>query len=244
LVGISQSPNHSNGILPFQLDKPGYISHALAALVIYCLYNTVICWSHLRSQIELPRIQISDFFVVLLISIGSLLVFISDIIPWDSVLIRLFGEPRDDRHGAWALLIPLALGAVGFVVSIVGYKLSNRLTRLIENSSKIFKTKIHILLERSDWILIFNPQSANARKEIEFRRDGTIGKGQNDNEDAWAVVDGHLEIYKKDGSLQNRFILLRGGSEWKSTDEPQADAVRRGIPGQRIILKPSETEKT
>ena len=66
-VGISQKDGFSGGILPFQLDNPGYIPHALAVLVLYSIYNTAICWSQLISEVEIPGIRSRDFFVVIFI---------------------------------------------------------------------------------------------------------------------------------------------------------------------------------
>ena len=58
-----------------------------------------------------------------------------------------------------------------------------------------------------EWIFEFAPASAiHGRKKLTFNADGTIGMGQNKNEDHWEMeTAGTLAIWRHDGTLQNRF---------------------------------------
>ena len=130
----------------------------------------------------------------------------------------------------------MATVSVVFTAALVAYVSFVRARRqLREVRSKIDLEKI---LASELWILNYNPRSAAASKYIQFLSDGTVGEGRNENESSWAVLEGLLTIWKQDGSLQNRFRYNDAQQRFESTDEPEADAMKRGIRGQSIYRPP------
>lgn len=229
VVGISQKELTSGGLLPFHLDKPGYIPHALAILVLYGIYNSTVCWAQFTSENDqISRIRSRDFVVIISIALVALATFLTTALAehlgsiWEAI----------KRFDNFALMTTVTIAVAMFGLIIFEY--AKRLSRDLSSEKRNTKTKLAILLKELEWTLDFNPNAAGARKRISFNDDGTIGDGANENECSWAIVDNFLEIYKIDGTLQNRFTVEAGGSVWRSTNDPEADAVRRGIKDQAI----------
>lgn len=236
-IGISQKEDLSGSLLPFKFNNPDYIPHALAVVVIYCLYNTVICWAQLASEIEIPRVRYRDYYIVIFLSSASLLGFLLSLLPDGFSLIGIW-EYINGNIKALARILAFISGGMGLlvVVTIIISLYSDRLSLKLSAQKRQLRTKLHVLLESGEWTLVFNPKHSKGEKDIIFLSDGSIGTGKNSNENSWAINKGFLEIYRADGSLQNRFVLERSGTSWQSTNDEEADAVRRGIRDQRIIL--------
>jgi hypothetical protein len=75
--------------------------------------------------------------------------------------------------------------------------------------------------------LIYNPAKPGATKDISFLPDGQIGRGKNQNETSWRVVDDALlEILNADGAVHNRFEFDPKQRILVSTNDSDTIAVR------------------
>lgn len=74
---------------------------------------------------------------------------------------------------------------------------------------------------------VFNP-GKHMTKEVTFLPDGLIGEGRNDNEQAWRIRKGCLEILALDGNVYSRFRFDHTQGRFKHTNDPDL----RSIPGQ------------
>jgi hypothetical protein len=84
-------------------------------------------------------------------------------------------------------------------------------------------------LLQSGWALNFNPKNQQMRKPISFEPDHTIGTGRNDNEHRWELSGQTLEIWRKNGDLQNRFRYDASGERFVCTDDSDAAGIPRQV---------------
>ena len=75
---------------------------------------------------------------------------------------------------------------------------------------------------------VFNPAGGQS-KPLSFLQNGEIGKGRNDNENRWRIVDGRLEILNSDGGVYSRFVLLDNNEFLHHTDDPDTRSLRGQI---------------
>lgn len=94
-----------------------------------------------------------------------------------------------------------------------------------KNRRQRIDTTLDLLKKSSNWELTFNPNIPNGKKIIQFKDDGTIGSG-NDNESSWRIAEGLLEIFKKDGSLQSRFRHIPGKNIFEHTNDSDTLSLR------------------
>jgi hypothetical protein len=79
------------------------------------------------------------------------------------------------------------------------------------------------------WILVFNPP--NRMKPISFLPNGLVGLGQNNNEHAWRINAGKLELVQNDGRVHSRFHFYPRNSSFLHTNDPDTLSIK----GQYIV---------
>ena len=91
------------------------------------------------------------------------------------------------------------------------------------------------------FLFTFNPKTRQS-KYVTFLANGQIGEGQNQNEHAWRIRRGLLEIFAADGAIYSRFRHDKGSGHLNHTN----DADLRSIHGQYLepslvrVTKPAE----
>jgi hypothetical protein len=101
--------------------------------------------------------------------------------------------------------------------------------------TKVQKTGLAEILLAGPWILNFNPNHSEGKKEISFLANGRVGTGANSNEYRWQLLDGTLRIFRETGALQNDFKFDEQSGNFVCTNNSFA----KGYKGQLIYRHPS-----
>lgn len=231
-VGLEPVPNRSFQLFPFQLKNPDLLPHILAVASIYLMYNTSIAWGILRATSERHRLESVDFWTLIIAASVVLAIYI-----YSKVLPPAREELSSIVSGftlssITAVIIAALSGTIAVIASMSSAKIKE--LRTVRIHLTVREQLVHELTNQ-DWMLFFNPKHKNARKVINFSKNGEIHEGQNENEHSWYLDGSELVITKEDGSLQNRFNFDATDSVFKSTNDPNADALKRGIADQLLI---------
>jgi hypothetical protein len=127
-----------------------------------------------------------------------------------------------------ALITAGVLGVLAWFAGPLRWLVQNRALRQLLSNGRRF-------------LFTFNPKTGQS-KYITFLADGKIGEGQNQNEHAWRIRRGLLEIFAADGAIYSRFRHDKVTGHLKHTN----DADLRSIHGQYLepslvrVAKPAE----
>lgn len=233
VVGIE--PNDNSSIFPFKLNNVELLSEFLAVGLAYFLYQVVLFWAGQHDEIKsLGHFKVDhraclmiggfslgiwsfEWFEIVLLWLSDKLSFITDI----SVLIVV---PD--------FIIPLIASVVFVLSAIKGMQARARiLVDLSELQATARGHAISIRLLTDKWILIYNPKRREGYKELQFKKDGVIGKGANENEHSWRTRNGLLELLDSSGSVYSRFRYIEPADAFEHTN----DSDTRSLPDQRIV---------
>lgn len=222
LLGGIKPEDHGNA-LGFKISDPALIPSAVFCMLVYSLYQYMFAWSlqtdELRSRVRY------DFLVtagVALAVIGAFFVF--------------YAAPLLINLGFRLVLLAGVLIAAA-VLGHVLYK-NTELWRWKSEALSLRKSTVRDRLLQPGWHLNFNAKHPNGSKSLEFLEDGGIGEGRNDNEHTWTLEGQILAIRRSNDTLQNRFRYDEATDRFISTDDAEADAVKRGYKGQYIFRLP------
>lgn len=231
-VGIESTGKNAIHFFPFRISNTGTLPHLLAVLTLYLMYNMSIAWGILSANSNLHKLEGIDFKVLIAVSGISLTIY-SYI-----QLLPLATEKLDAVVTGLSLTTTLSLviaAMFGAMVSSISIFMSTVKRLKIVKNKKARRDHLFNQITTQDWMLIYNPARKHARKLINFSASGEIQEGSNENEYSWHIDDGQLVILRKDGSLQNTFIQDERTGTFKSTNDPTADALKRGIKDQVIL---------
>jgi hypothetical protein len=162
----------------------------LFSITVYLLYQYWIAWSFQTDSLK-KKIQ-HDFFVT--------------VVPTAIVIAYYLYVSLGDKIAVLASNAPIAaaIGAIGGAAAFWMWQAARLRASRLENVSLRSRTIKDRLFENG-WKLNFNPRLAQGTKPISFKKDGTIGDGQNNNESRWRWDGDALELIRADGSVHNRF---------------------------------------
>jgi len=126
-------------------------------------------------------------------------------------------------------LVPTLLGAT-VIIAVTFWSMYLRVFIRERETAQLRQDLIN-----GDWVMNYNPQLNNAQKRIQFLPDGRIGEGSNENETSWTASNELLTLWRMNGDLQNKFRYDTKTRMLASTNEPTADAMKRGIRDQLIF---------
>jgi hypothetical protein len=230
-IGLDFSSKGSGSMLPVSLRDINLLDEIFVVLVIYFIFQTSLFWSAQAMAVRtLPQYRL-DFLATLAISVFALLSYVIPIVQSISVILVPYAErfvetlPRD--------LLPLidlvSTVASAAVVLFAVYSVIRFTHKRIERSRIDRGTHELMMLQtltNSTWKLIFNPISSKGSKKITFDDDGIIGEGRNNNENAWRLRDGLLEILNKEGQVFSRFRYDVGERAFLHTNDDDTLSIR------------------
>ena len=119
---------------------------------------------------------------------------------------------------------------IGRILVFVPIVMALRWIFLYQRPRRPISAELNQIVTTSLFRLFFNPP--NRSKAITFRADGTVGAGQNNNENSWRIVDDKLEIIHLDGQVYSRFIYdFRKATFFHTNDQDT-----RSIKNQYIVM--------
>lgn len=201
--------------LPVSIDNPEYVPHILFAVEAFLIYQLWFSWELQRSVSS--RLLTVDFIVTCIISAASLFTYAQHYLPLLTANIPFS-------------LVSILIGAAGFAALLYAS------AELVKRRGIIDRLRTTFLRERlfeAGWIMNFNQQAPNGKKEISFNQDGTVGAGRNANEDRWEWIGRNLKLIRADGSLQNIFVYDPRNDQFTSVPDSSA----KGLPDQIIYRK-------
>lgn len=217
--GIEPKEKEAISLLPFHITRPDAVPHVIFPIVAYCAYQYYLSWTYQSEQIQ-KKTRI-DFYFILSLSIGAICYYI---------FVHWLPSITEDRQ----VFITLVAIITTSISAVSVFFLFGRVKALRDRLFAVRRETIADRIVESGWILNFNPKHPKGRKAISFKPEGEIGTGRNQNEHTWKIANGHLEIWKENGDLQNRFLYDEENDRFVSTNEPEADAIKRGIRDQEI----------
>jgi len=244
-VGVEPANKDGISVLPFTLSDPGHLKHVFAVLVAFLVYNVLIAWKLLVEEGPPTRIRRVDLVVVTGIALAALCSYLVQVAGLLDAIATKFSLDANEVLLATVVLLSLgiAFAARGLAARSTAKGLENALARNVRES------QLKDMLLSSTWLLHFNPKSDAAVKQITFLADGKVGRGANENEYEWAMVDEKLRVFRVDGDLQNEFYFqgLEGsergtGGFWRSLNPDNSAAVKRGIRNQFIEWMPTPVD--
>jgi hypothetical protein len=202
-------------ILPFQLERPEYLSSIFAIAVLFYLFQFALQWAAQQADVQNNRFYKIDFISITTIGCISVLLFLRSLLP-----------PFPDIHfedrnwHSWASIIG---GLVGVLASILAAKftqdVAKRVGRYLKKRTANEDDDLRTSVTKSPWVLHFNPSVIGAKKAITFNADGTVGDGRNQNEHTWRVNNGLLEILNDAGHVYSRFSYDRNKNQFAHTND-------------------------
>ncbi len=138
-----------------------------------------------------------------------------------------FGRISSDYFTLVAAFITVAVATIssGLLNKAILELARKRLTSKIRIEERLISA-----LLKGRWVLDFNPKKTNGKKFISFSDDGTIGLGRNNNENAWRLNSGLLEILSSDGKVFSRFKYVENEDCFLHTNDTDTLSIK----GQRI----------
>ncbi|MEA2953871.1 MAG: hypothetical protein QOJ96_3391 [Alphaproteobacteria bacterium] len=213
-------------VIPFQLERPEFLSTILFVIVAFNLFQLSIQWAAQRAEVQRNRFHRIDFVSSTMIGGLSILCYFWSVsyphINWLNLNITGLAT------GTLLKAAALAAAFIATLYSSLGIeKISERFGRRIKRKAKsedeaLFQT----LISNDDWILIFNPNSPNGMKSISFNADGTIGLGKNNNEATWRIKNGLLEILDLKDLIFSRFSYDSSSHIFSNTNDHDTRSLR------------------
>lgn len=231
-VGIEPTEKAAVQVFPFHLADTGALPHLLAILLLYLTYNMSMLWGIVNAKSDRHKLEAFDFKVLVVFSSACLCIY-SYLLLLPITVENI--ESIVSGANLVALLVFVIAAMLGTLIAGLSIFSSVVRTLRVQLSEQKDKDRLSHRLTNQDWILIYNPKTKNARKIINFSSSGEIHEGHNDNEHSWRIEDGSLVICREDGSIQNVFEYDERATAFKSTNDPNSDAIRRGIKDQVII---------
>jgi hypothetical protein len=218
-------PEDQGQFFGFKIAAPDLVPVGIWCVTIWCLYQYWFGWT-LQADALRSRIRF-DFYITAFLAVVAILAYVAfDLAP---LLIKM--------GTGFLLLLLVAVVVVAVVVAYALYRTAELKKWRLEAFS-LRKSTIRERLEEPGWVLNFNAKHPKGFKAIEFLEGGAVGQGRNDNEYQWELDGQDLVIRRHDGTLQNRFRYDETTDQFVSTDDREADAVKRGNTGQYIYRSP------
>jgi hypothetical protein len=232
-VTVGLEVDSDNTAYPLPIRDTGYINEIIAIIVSYFIVQINIYWYAQNLAVrEKPQFRF-DYFST--ISIAAVAIFSWIVNRSDEIILYASAQIGDfqlDSDVLFALsgIISLLVSALS-VIALFGFQHSYRtkLKTYLARKSFIDKEAREEISE-GVWRLNFNPKNSNGEKEISFREDGYVGKGQNNNEYSWRLREGFLEIFNAEGQIFSRFKFIPEEGKFFHTNDEDT----RSLPDQVI----------
>lgn len=192
-IGVdSGSPT---GEVPIKLKDYSKIDIICFFIMLYFFIEMLLYWtlqnSEFRSKIQNKINYFISFFIF----------FISTVIWFKPNIIDIFVEYYDKINTLDTGLFSIITAAIAAATQLMTHVYhSYKIKFEIEAEMKMIS-----IITKGVWILYFNPVSNDFNKKISFNIDGTIGEGNNNNEQKWRINRGLLELINSDGKIFSRF---------------------------------------
>lgn len=210
-------------VLPFQLERPEFLSSILLVAVIFYLFQFSLQWAAQSAEVQRNKFHRIDFISSNTIGAVSVLCFV-----WSAVSPHV--NIRID-----AADIPTAVGviAAAFLTAVSLLETSNRFGKWVRRKTKSEDEELSKRLASPDeeWVLVFNPENPGGIKRISFRPDGSIGLGKNEHETTWRIKNGLLEILNAQDQFHSRFEYHPSSNSFQHTNDADTQSIR----SQRIV---------
>lgn len=212
-------PQDQAQLLGFRIKSPDLVPVALLLVTAYCVYQ--FCFAWLLQPEESRRRLRYDFPII----VGMAAVFVAIYVILDAI-------PRLSELGL-GYTVYGGVVALAFSVAYVTWR-SMQISKWRREVLALRRRSLESRVLDQHWTLEFDPKRKRT-KAIEFRQGGEVGEGCNDNEHSWSLEGRTLVISRANDELQNRFEYDEKSDRFVSTDDAEADAVRRGFRGQSIF---------
>jgi hypothetical protein len=218
-------------VLPFQLERPEFLSTIFFLLVIFFLFQFSLQWAAQQAEVQINRFHRIDFFSTFGIGFVSLLCYLGDIVRNTGFISKLeisIGRETISLFSVvlGALVAAAATGAARTAAEFFG--------RRLKIASRDEARALSAMLPSGIWSLNFNPAVPNGKKSITFNESGEIGEGRNNNETKWRIQNGLLEILDSDGNVFSRFKYDSEKKRFEHTNDPDTLSIRSQTISRRI----------
>jgi len=231
-------------ILPFQLERPEFLATILLVVVLFNLFQLSIQWAAQSSEVQANRFHRIDFISTSAIGGLSIFCYLGSLL-WPSIqqIIFTFDSKLEwiDAINLGVSILAIATSALASLLAALKLEyVSKLLSRWLKRKAISEDEELkRVLLSGSDWMLNYNPKAPGRVKQISFDRDGSIGLGQNDNETAWRIRNGLLEILNSKNQVFSRFSYDNATNTLSHTNDEDTLSIRN----QRIFSRSDENSR-
>jgi hypothetical protein len=209
-------------VLPFQLERPEFLTTILLVAVVFNLFQFSLQWAAQKAEIQQNRFHRIDFVSTTSIAGLSIICYFGWLV---SPLITF--EKKLTLGDILGSLVAVVISIAG---SLVASKGSESVGRWLKRRAVSEEEELARILKSQMWVLIFNPDSQRAKK-ITFEADRGIGTGRNNNEDTWRIKNGLLEILNNEKKVFSRFTYDKAQNSFVHTNDEDTLSIR----SQRIV---------
>lgn len=212
-VGITpEAADGSASFLSIKLKSADSIPFVVLVILLYSGWQYWCSWLVQTDEVRQFFINKADFFITLVIALFAIASF-----SWPYAL-RLASYVE-----GYATLLSVASSVVaGVLFAVTNSLLRKNLKRLALSKAG----RLTMLLTEGSWILNFNPDVTQGKKDITFLPDGSIGDGENDNESRWRIQEGTLEILNRGGNVFSRFRYNDEKKRFEHTNDADTLSLR------------------
>lgn len=203
-------------------------------IVVFFFIQCSLYWATQNKEVRSLIQYRIDSTLSFLISVMSLLAFTYKNLLPQSLVERLESED--------AILTSVVYAVLGAFVALVARTIINLFVEGNRRFRKISEDLVLQSLLNHRWNFIFNPiHPVKGHKVMTFNADGTIDKGENDNEKTWRVRGEILEILNSRQQIYSRFRYDKHNGTFHHTNDDDTLSLR----SQRIEpIGPIEPEES
>lgn len=213
-------------VLPFQLEKPEFLSSIFAVLVVFFLFQFSLQWAAQQSEVQINRFHRIDFFSTFVLGLASVLIYLGDVARSSNIFSKL-----EISIGGGAISALFAI--IGTIVAIAGStavrEIAENLGRRLKVTARDKERYIKEIIISQTWTLNFNPENPEGRKLITFASNGEVEAGRNNSEHNWRVKSGLLEILNEQGKVFSRFKYDPTKRQFEHTNDPDTLSIRNQL---------------
>lgn len=214
LVGIApEAPDGTINLFSVKI-KPESIPTVLFVVVLYSIWQFWSSWFVQTDEVRTFFVNRVDIVVTIFIAVASAATYLS------RFFLQLLPIAKQEASLFLSVFLATLIGApIFFYTNSIVRKRFLRKTKAAE-------THLSADLVGGYWILTFNPEMVNGKKEITFLPDGQIGVGRNENEHRWRIREGTLEILNSEGNVFSRFRYDKERRLLDHTNDPDTQSLR------------------
>lgn len=226
LVGIQPTESDENiTFFDFSLAKAESLPFVFFIMTGYGLLQFAMAWFVQPSQVREARVNKIDLFITFAVGFFAIVAYFyqkplfQSSIEWAS---EYFPIDKDFAKmiGAMFLVQIFTMGAQ-FLLGTLRKSFDRN---LYKNENEILS-----LILNNNWMLWYNRNNENAKKDISFSPDGRVLEGNNENESFWRIQDNFLEILNNQKDLYSRFKYNKELGKFEHTNDPDTKSLKSQI---------------